>query len=719
MPRKRLSLALAAAIIAALAAYLFVRWELSGTVAVVEVRGYIFTKGDADYYTRLLDSVYRNGSVKAVVVVVDSFGGSANYVEQVYYSLKQLKQRKPVVVLAVNALSGGYYISVAADYILAHPTSLIGSVGVIATAPPLLIPSEVVLETGAYKHTGFSRLGFFEDLSRALNSFLSAVEEGRGARLRATREELLKARVYLGAEAVELGLVDGLGSLQQAVEEAARRARLLSYTVALVSQPGGAPPSAGYTWRNVTVSLLESLQPPPALYYVYLPAPQLAAGAGEQRRAATAVGGRALVDLSHGNRASWWSLDALLAELALRNVTVGFVDSWGALVGRLSNATCLIVAAPTRPYSPEEVEVVEGFVRRGGVLLLLFDPSFEYLGLEGVYNYIVAPINSLAERFGVTFAYGYLWSERDYLGIYRNVRVRDLANVSLFAGVRELVLFTATAVRSRHAVAWTTNSTYLSSAEAPGRYAVAALERWGNGTVVALGDITIFSEPFCRVSDNYAFIRNLAALIANATPPAARAAEGRIERPNLPVGTVKVFEAEEDGMTYEVTWRRVSEGEVVVETPQGTTRYFYVDGRLRGWASDGVNCTYDKPLPEPPFPLSRGSSWSYSTGFTLAAGGAVYRGFLEGSEQVESLERVRALDGREYLCARIRLSLRERLFAAGVTVVTSTEGYYWLSSEAGTVKQEFRVSRLYGGGEASSLTRRLILKSIRLPGGGG
>uniref|UniRef100_A0A7C3SL00 Uncharacterized protein n=1 Tax=Thermofilum pendens TaxID=2269 RepID=A0A7C3SL00_THEPE len=575
--RRALALLVAVLVVFSFAAFLVYR-RFTGAVAVIEVKGYILTGEDADYYTELLLRAYRDDWVKAVVLVVDSFGGSADYVEQVYYNVKQVKQRKPVVALAVNALSGGYYVCVAADHIYAHPTSLIGSIGVIATAPPLLIPSERVLETGAYKHTGFSRLRFFSDLSQVLESFVSAIEEGRGPRLKAAREELLKARVYLGREAMELGLVDQLGSLQHAIDEAARRAGLLSYTVVKLNLSSTSQSSAGYTWQNVTVALLESLHPPPAIYYIYIPAAQIATP-GAQVQFNASGRGRVLVDLSHGNRVSWWSLDALLSELVKRNVSVGFVSSWESLRSELPNATALVLAAPARLYSREEVDEVESFVRRGGVLLLLYDPSYEYLGAEGFFNLEMAPANSIASRFGVTFAYGYLYNNREYYGIYRNIYVREFANSSLFTNVTTMVLFTAAAVRSGSAVAWAPEGTYSTAAEVPGRYAVAAVVRWGNGTVVALGDISLFSEPFCRVEDNHIFIKNLASLIANATVArelGARAEE-RVERPNLPVGTVKVYEVREDGEVYELRWTLVGEKEVLVETPHGITRYFYTE----------------------------------------------------------------------------------------------------------------------------------------------
>jgi len=701
-----------------LTAVVYYAQQRVGLVAVIRIKGYILTSDTADYYHSLIRSASENGRVRAVVVVIDSFGGYSNYVEQLYLSLKHLNERKPVVALAVNALSGGYYICAAASYIFAHSTSFVGAVGVISTAPPLLVPSEVVLETGPYKHTGFSRLLFFSNLSHALDAFLSAIEEGRGSRLKASKDELSRGLVYLGTEALKLGLVDEIGTFDQALEKAVQRAGLAIYRVVELNEEGGAQKSV-YSWSNLTVNLLESLHPPPAIYYAYVPAPTLAREQPLQQAGPSTGGGKVVVDLSHGNMVSWWSLDALLAELAQRNVTAGFIDTWSGVEEELRNATCLVVGAPAKPYSEAEGRRVEEFVKNGGVLLLLFDPSYEYLGTQGLLNFVVAPINSLASRFGITFAYGFLYSEDDYYGIYRNVYARKFANSTLFEGVKELVFFTAAPVRSRYAVAWTPNTTYSSAAEAEGEYAVVALARVGNGTVVAVGDITVFSEPYCRVADNSVFISNLAELIANVmkTLQAHARSELTLERPSLPVGTVKVYEARDDGMVYEVKWVKVSENEVFVEYPTHTVRYYYGErGSLRGWEADGTSCVYDNPLPEPPFPLRNGDSWSYSTNFTLADSSGRYRGWLEGFERVAGFERVKALDGREYFCAKIEVRVAESIIYGEYRFTSVREGYYLLSSETGTVKQEISVAQGYDTEVLRMSRKSLILKQVLKPG---
>ncbi|MCS7105653.1 MAG: hypothetical protein NZ954_08865, partial [Thermofilaceae archaeon] len=283
-------------------------------------------------------------------------------------------------------------------------------------------------------------------------------------------------------------------------------------------------------------------------------------------------------------------------------------------------------------------------------------------------------------------------------------------------GVERLVFFTAAHIRSSHGVAWTSNSTFSSAAEKRGEYIVVSRVKWENGTVIALGDTTIFSEPYSQVEDNYVFISNLANLIANATKRLGKVDNVSILKPNLPVGTVKIYEVNEDGLTYTLQWTRVSELEVKVERMGKVTKYFYVDEGLRRWVSEDAECTYDKPLPEPPYPLTLGSRWSYSTSFNLKVGGVSYEGLLTGVERVEGFERIQALDGRTYFCAKVSVEIEEKLFTDGITVVTSTSGFYWLSSEAGTVKQEVNISRLYDNSYASSISREMILRTIRKPG---
>ncbi|RLI18921.1 hypothetical protein DRO49_01615, partial [Candidatus Bathyarchaeota archaeon] len=200
-------------------------------IGILWVEGAILTSGDSQGIREAINIALLNQSIKAVVVAIDSPGGTVDDVESIYLDLLRLGEEKPLVASITSALSGGYYIAVAADYIYTLPTSMVGNVGVIGVGPPVLIPSERVLESGAYKVTGFSRLQFPFNLTEALGNFASAVEEQRGDRLRLSTKELLRGKVYLGCEAVRLGLADEIGSLQDAIKKAAEEAHLTRYGV--------------------------------------------------------------------------------------------------------------------------------------------------------------------------------------------------------------------------------------------------------------------------------------------------------------------------------------------------------------------------------------------------------------------------------------------------------------------------------------------------------
>lgn len=163
--------------------------------------------------------------------MVNSPGGYANLIESIYLSILSLKKIKPVVCVAQLALSGGYYIAVAADYIYVYPTSYVGNIGVIGVGPPILVPSETVLETGPYKATGFSRLLFSYNIAEALNNFLNAVEAGRSSKIKVSRDDLSKGLICIGSEAVRLGLADSFGSLNDAIRLASERAGIKGYEV--------------------------------------------------------------------------------------------------------------------------------------------------------------------------------------------------------------------------------------------------------------------------------------------------------------------------------------------------------------------------------------------------------------------------------------------------------------------------------------------------------
>ncbi|WP_291529110.1 signal peptide peptidase SppA [Bacteroides sp. UBA939] len=188
--------------------------------------------------------------VKAVVLRVNSPGGSAFGSEQIWHVITELKKEKPVIVsMGDYAASGGYYISCNADSIVADPTTLTGSIGIFGMFPNYKgLTDKIGLSFDVVKTNTYSDLGA---MGRPMNEgekalmqnmvnegyelFVKRCAEGRGI----TTDEIKKiaeGRVWTGAKAKELGLVDEIGGLDRALEIAVQKVNLEAYTV--LAYPG-------------------------------------------------------------------------------------------------------------------------------------------------------------------------------------------------------------------------------------------------------------------------------------------------------------------------------------------------------------------------------------------------------------------------------------------------------------------------------------------------
>ncbi len=204
--------------------------------------------------------------VKAVVLRMNSPGGDAFLSEQLWHAVKQLRSKKPVVVsMGDYAASGGYYISSAANRIVAQPNTLTGSIGIFGLFPNF---SELVQKVGVnvevvktndfadltismpYKPlTNEQRALIQGHVERGYDVFLSRVAEGRHM-TKAQVDSVGQGRVWLGRKAQTLGLVDKLGGLDVAIKEAASLAKLSDYSV-----------DYGVTRVNVWEELFKSTSP--------------------------------------------------------------------------------------------------------------------------------------------------------------------------------------------------------------------------------------------------------------------------------------------------------------------------------------------------------------------------------------------------------------------------------------------------------------------------
>ena len=209
--------------------------------SIVDGAGDLGSIGDKKYVNEL-EKLTEDDDVKAVVLRVNSGGGSASSSENIWYAVEQLKAAgKPVVVsMGDYAASGGYYIAAGADSIFAEPTSITGSIGVFLTFPIVkeLMEDKIGVNfdtvNTARNATAFSP---FQDLSEEerqllnqrtqsiYNTFLQRVSDGRGLPVERVRE-IAGGRVYSGIRAREIGLIDDFGNLQDAIASAARLANI-------------------------------------------------------------------------------------------------------------------------------------------------------------------------------------------------------------------------------------------------------------------------------------------------------------------------------------------------------------------------------------------------------------------------------------------------------------------------------------------------------------
>lgn len=171
-------------------------------------------------------------AIKAVVLIINSPGGSAAYSEELYLDILRTREQMPVVATVdLLAASGAYYTAAAADEIYAKPTSNVGSVGVISYLPGDAFIDEDLLTTGPYKAFGGTRDGTVRQIERAKLAFLEAVRIGRGDRLAIDLDVLSRAEVYTGVQALEFGMIDGLKANEDVIDRAAELAGINNYAV--------------------------------------------------------------------------------------------------------------------------------------------------------------------------------------------------------------------------------------------------------------------------------------------------------------------------------------------------------------------------------------------------------------------------------------------------------------------------------------------------------
>ncbi|MGP1550489.1 MAG: signal peptide peptidase SppA [Prevotella fusca] len=196
---------------------------------------------DAQVVCKDLEKLAKDKDVKAVVVRINSGGGSAYASEQIWHQIMELKKLKPVVVsMGGMAASGGYYMSAPANWIVAEPTTITGSIGIFGMFPDVsgLLTEKLGLKFDAVKTNKYADFStrarpFTEDemtylsqyVNRGYKLFRHRVAEGRKMTDEQV-EKIAQGHVFTGQDAQKIGLVDQLGGLDVAVVKAAQLAKL-------------------------------------------------------------------------------------------------------------------------------------------------------------------------------------------------------------------------------------------------------------------------------------------------------------------------------------------------------------------------------------------------------------------------------------------------------------------------------------------------------------
>lgn len=228
------------------------KYEGKNKVAVIYANGQIVDYADGSNdevivpstFLKTLKEAEKDDDIKAVVIRVNSPGGSASASEKIWQAIKKLKSKKPVVVsFGEVAASGGYYISCGADYIFTDKNTITGSIGVFGILPNIqkLMENDLGLYTDTVKTNTYADMMnilrpvqpkeeavIMYRIEKVYDTFLSRVSEGRKLNKNYI-DEIGQGRVWSGTDAVKLKLADKVGTLEDAIAYAAEKANIKEY----------------------------------------------------------------------------------------------------------------------------------------------------------------------------------------------------------------------------------------------------------------------------------------------------------------------------------------------------------------------------------------------------------------------------------------------------------------------------------------------------------
>ncbi len=230
-------------------------------------------------------------------------------------------------------------------------------------------------------------------------------------------------------------------------------------------------------------------------------------------------GGLVLLDQAHNNAFTLDEIGYLDGRIAARGAEMIPYDG-DDLATALRAVNAFVVITPLEPFSLEEIQAVENFVRRGGRLLMLGDPTrYNVVVEEDLFTFNVfvetdkIPLNSLANNFDIIFNGDYLYNTLENEGNFRNIIVNEvgLAEDPLTADLEQVVMYGSHSLQvgvGAESLLAGDDNTWSSATDRPGGLTLAATA--GNGQVLAIGDIQFLMDPYYTVLDNGRFIAKIA-----------------------------------------------------------------------------------------------------------------------------------------------------------------------------------------------------------------
>lgn len=229
--------------------------DISGVISSDNKDGFYTTPGMLATVKEELERAGKDERVKAIVLRINSPGGTVTASDIIYHELKTFKTTRKIPVVAAImdvGASGGYYIAAAADAVLAHPSSVTGSIGVIMlTVNARGLLEKVGVETNAVTSGPRKDMGspfrtmlpeeraiFQSVIDGFYQRFLQIVQDGRPNLSGETIKKLADGRIYSGEQAKASGLIDEIGYLEDAVELAKKKAGLTDARVVTYRRPG-------------------------------------------------------------------------------------------------------------------------------------------------------------------------------------------------------------------------------------------------------------------------------------------------------------------------------------------------------------------------------------------------------------------------------------------------------------------------------------------------